>query len=601
MNSKPSKMDIYKAKLSEREFYEKSNMFDYFGRSGGGAPLKEENGIIRTNRRNINYEDTLNQNHNQQTPLMNNAFNQQYDYQQNQSIMNKTPIQNVYPNQPYQLPLSPNVYQNNRPVSYHPPLLNESVPPVYYNQNQSNYNYIPTSHYQQSNPPSQINTNPLGKRNKSTRQYEQNGAPQYNNNLNACLGILPQDRPNDKLDIQKKILKEDWLMQIEEKKKRENEEKKRKLEEDQLEEGKWVQYIEEQKKREKQETIKKATESFPMSSQQNNITQQNDLLNQSKFPSNLAKQNQNENQSHGPDHSFQTVKQQNEPPQNQYQRMLNMNYANLGKTLDDNIQEQIAKLRLDVNSQYIEMSEMFNKLKMDVCEANQLKSEAERELQYIRDELLKQKMQNILYETKLTNVLEKNAPYNNLHIPLKEVDPMYNSYNQKPYTLRSTSDMVYSNDIVDERATNRTKQLSNLAQVGQSLVGESEFVPIPDNTNRNKTDTSEPTNRGRRNENAIRNNFTLKGDGNQLLESAQDESIKVLDSFMKKGEYQDMYNKLSDIANINHQIDPLNKCNTLTKNLEIDYKMLGNNQRNDEEIKKLDDMLNQLVENTNQY
>lgn len=593
MNSKPSKLDIYKAKLNEREFYEKNNPLDYFGKSGGGAPLRGENGNIKTTRRTIDYEDhnypnsNNNQQYIQQPPIMNYPPNQQNQ----RAIMNMTPIQNVYPQQAYQLPLSPYVNQN-RPVSYYPPSQIESMVPSYFNQNQPN-DFLGNSNYQQSLPP-QINSNPSAKRINSTRKFE-NGAPQYNNqNENSGLGILPQDRPNDKLEIQKKILKEDWLMQIEEKKRRENEEKRKKLEEDQLDEGKWMQYIEDKKKKEKQESIRKATESFPMPLNKDNMPQYNEQLNQVKSPSIINRQNQNQNQVH--EHTFQAIKQPNEPFQDQYQRMLNMNYANLGKTLDDNIQDQIAKLRVDVNSQYIEMSEMFNKLKMDVCEANQLKTEAERELQYIKDELLKQKMQNILYETKLNNVLEKNAPYNNLHIPLKEVDPMYNSYNQKPYNLRSTSDMVYANDIVDERAANRTKQLSALAQVGQSLVGESEFVPIPDNTNKNKKDMNEQYNRGKPIDHGNSNVKSF----NQSLEGG-DESIKVLDSFMKKGEYHDMYNKLSDIADINHQIDPMNKCNTLTQNLEIDYKMFGNNQRNENEIKKLDDMLNQLVENTNQY
>ena len=41
------------------------------------------------------------------------------------------------------------------------------------------------------------------------------------------------------------------------------------------------------------------------------------------------------------------------------------------------------------------MSNLFGKLKMDAIEANQLKNEAEKELQYIKKELAKNKMASI--------------------------------------------------------------------------------------------------------------------------------------------------------------------------------------------------------------
>ena len=116
---------------------------------------------------------------------------------------------------------------------------------------------------------------------------------------------------------------------------------------------------------------------------------------------------------------------------NNYSNMNEFDLDSNPQDIDDNINIQIAKLRDDVNSQYIEMSNLFGKLKMDVIEANQLRNEAEKELQYIRKELIKNKMANLAYDAELNQVLEKHAPYNNLHINVKDVDPLYSLRNVK--------------------------------------------------------------------------------------------------------------------------------------------------------------------------
>ena len=144
-------------------------------------------------------------------------------------------------------------------------------------------------------------------------------------------------------------------------------------------------------------------------------------------------------------------------------------------------------------------------------------------------------MNNILYENKLNQVLERNAPYNNLHIPFNEVDPFNGAHNriQSGKNLQSTSSMVFANDMVNEGNINRVRELSSLAQVGQSLVGESEFIPIQ-TTNEDITP-----------------NVNTK---NNEVNNSNENSTKILDDYMKKGDYQDMYQKLVDIANINRRI-----------------------------------------------
>ena len=95
IDSKPSKLDQYKQKLNEREMYEKDNMFDYFGRAGGGAPLRNEDGRVKTTRRtmlNDNYEElTMNNQNKENNNNYNNYYNdlqEQYKQQIQQQMIN---------------------------------------------------------------------------------------------------------------------------------------------------------------------------------------------------------------------------------------------------------------------------------------------------------------------------------------------------------------------------------------------------------------------------------------------------------------------------------------------------------------------------------
>ena len=218
--------------------------------------------------------------------------------------------------------------------------------------------------------------------------------------------------------------------------------------------------------------------------------------------------------------NFQILKRVPQTPiQKNYQPPIQLNQFNYSpnpRSIDDNINEQIAKLRNDVNRQYMEMSNLLGKLKMDVVEANQMRNEAERELQYIREEVMKSKMNKILYENKLGKVLEKYAPYNNLHINIRDTDPLYSLQNTRK-DLKSQSDLIYSTDMINEGNVNRVRQLSALAQVGQSLVGESEFIPINDNNNGNYSYNNNGNRNGNSKFNNYNNNFNLNNnDGNDF-------------------------------------------------------------------------------------
>ena len=284
------------------------------------------------------------------------------------------------------------------------------------------------------------------------------------------------------------------------------------------------------------------------------------------------------------------------------------------RDLEDNINEQIAKLRNDVNSQYIEMSNLFGKLKMDVIEANQLKNEAEKELQYIKKELAKNKMASLAYDAQLNQVLERHAPYNNLHINIKDVDPLYSLRNARK-DLQSTSNMIYSTDMINEQNVNRVKQLSALAQAGQNLVGlkaESEFIPINSPGDNNNDFNNNGNNFGNEINNDPKSNIAITNTGYKNLDSESyninifqqnndnfgKNEHKVLDDYMNKGEYSSMYKQLVDIANINHAMGAENKLKTLSKNYDLDYKSF-NEKHKEQQIKNMK-QFDQLINDLNQ-
>ena len=71
---------------------------------------------------------------------------------------------------------------------------------------------------------------------------------------------------------------------------------------------------------------------------------------------------------------------------------------------------------------------------------------------------------------------------------------------------------------------------------------------------------------------------------------------KILDEYMKKGDYSNMYNQLAEIANINHAMGGENKLKTLSKNYEIDYKTFNEKhmEQQKKNINQIDQLLNEL-------
>ena len=545
--------------------YDNDAMFDYFGRAGGGAPLRKANGDLQTTRRtlvNDRFEELSNpvyggmnngQLYPQNTPSQMqynnnnnyyqemNQYNQQFQTQNQQIIQQQQQIANQYNQLPMQM--NQNAYNQIPNRMYIPNVVQASYlqAPIYTQMSQTSYNPgMMNRNFSYEIPNQQPMSNNMNYANNYQQQRNIKSArpnPTYNryNNINNSstanllnqlqdeayqqeqITIIPQ--PNSKnnvnsnyLEAQKQQLKNEWIQQIEEKKRRKEIEKQKEIEKDREAEERWkkqMAYQEEIKQNMKQGKFKldnfapSPGNEFAMMTyinnpnneiNQNNINDNNSLspeMNQgmsAEFPN----QDNNNNNNSDMIQSQQNMNYTNSgtlqynpyiPKENDTTMKL-LEFSKLSRRLDDNINDQLSRLRNDVNNQYLEMSNLFGKLKQDVAEANQLRNDAERELNYVKDELMKQKMNNILYENKLNQTLEKHAPYNNLHIPYSEVNPLNNnnvsisgSLNQNK-NLQSVSTHLYMNDMINEGNLNQARELSSMAKLGQSLMNVSELVPI---------------------------------------------------------------------------------------------------------------------------
>ena len=663
-----SRTELYKEKLKERELYS-NNVLDRFTENGGGAPLRNKDGSIITKRRtmlNNDYEDIyLNQRN--RTPISYN-YNQQINSLQemnsnmsntiNNNIygMNELNNNNNYNNNFYQtLPIGiidNNVYnmKNINDTENENNIINNDLK-INNNMNNNNdyQNQRPTF---ERRPRSQINYNnndnniPNNQFNNTNNNYRQRNEGRDYDHYEGTGVILKDENLEENNRRKYRNLREEWLKEIEDKKEREAQRKRKEREEEFKLEEKYRREQEEEKEKERLEKLrlnenlrnisntnlmmmennKKKKNALEMedlnniNNNYNNMTnyniQEGMAMNGNNLEPNQINLQENKmiNENETASQNFGIIRDQNTMDINNNQINDMELYSNNPQDLEDNINMQIAKLRDDVNSQYIEMSNLFGKLKMDVIEATQLKNEAEKELQYIRKELAKNKMASLAYDAELNQVLEKHAPYNNLHINIKDVDPMYSLRNVRK-DIQTTSNMIYNTDMINEQNVNRVKQLSALAQAGQNLVGlkaESEFIPINGPNENNNNEYNNEINNNIM-ENDPKNNIAVSKTGYKNLDNEsypiyQQDNInnkenefnnepKILDDYMNKGEYSDMYKQLVDIANINHEMGAENKLKTLNKNYDVDFNNF--NQKHSEQQKKIINNFDQLLNEIN--
>ena len=684
MDAKPSKVELYKQKLAERGMYDNDSMFDYFGRAGGGAPLRKANGDLQTTRRtlvNDRFEELSNpiysgqQLYPQNTPNQMqynnpnnnyyqemNQYNQQFQTQNQQITQQQQQITNQYNQLPMQM--NQNAYNHIPNGMYIPNVVQASYlqAPIYSQMSQTSYNNGMMNRNFSYEIPHQQPMNYVNNYQQQQQRNIKSARPNANynryNNINNSsttnllnqlqdeayqqeqITIIPQPNVknnvnNNYLEAQKQQLKNEWIQQIEEKKRRKEIEKQKEIEKDKEAEERWkkqMAYQEEIKQNMKQGKFKldnfapSPGNEFAMMTYINNP---NNEINQNGM--NINDNNNNLSSSSPPEMnqgmqgmSGEYANQDNNNNGDMIQSQQNMNYTNSGtlqynpyappkendttmkllefsklsRRLDDNINDQLNRLRNDVNNQYLEMSNLFGKLKQDVAEANQLRNDAERELNYVKDELMKQKMNNILYENKLNQTLEKHAPYNNLHIPYSEVNPLNNNNNNNNVSisgslnpnnnLQSVSTHLYMNDMVNEGNLNQARELSSMAKLGQSLMNVSELVPIVSSQQLTESKVNDNANL---NMNALPSNQMSIGFNTD--EVGGEEEVKVMDEYQNNmsSDFKEMNNALEHIALLNQQLNLDNNVKTMNNNLDLELSIKKNDRQHQEEIKAMDDKL----------
>ena len=659
--------------------YDNDAMFDYFGRAGGGAPLRKANGDLQTTRRtlvNDRFEELSNpmygginngQVYSQNTPnqvqynnMNNNSnnyyqemnqYNQQFQTQNQQIIQQQQQMANQYNQLPMQM--NQNAYNQIPNGMYMPNVVQASYlqAPIYTQMSQTSYNQGMNRNCSYDIPNQQPFSTNMNYANNYQQQRNIRSAranPTYNryNNINNSsttnllnqlqdeayqqeqITIIPQ--PNSKnnvstnyLEAQKQQLKNEWIQQIEDKKRRKEIEKQKEIEKDREAEERWkkqMAYQEEIKQNMKQGKFKldnfapSPGNEFAMMTyinNPNNEVNQNNINDNNSSPQEMNQgmspefSNQDNNINNNNNNSDMVQSQQNmnypnsgmpkynpyDPKENDVTMKL-LEFSKLSRRLDDNINDQLSRLRNDVNNQYLEMSNLFGKLKQDVAEANQLKNDAERELNYVKDELMKQKMNNILYENKLNQTLERHAPYNNLHIPYSEVNPVNNnvsvsgSLNQNK-NLQSVSTHLYMNDMINEGNINQARELSSMAKLGQSLMNVSELVPIVSSQQLNEGKVNNDT--GNANMNGLPSEQVSIG----FNHGGNEEEVKVMDEYQNNmsSDFKEMNNALEQIELLNQQLNFDSNVNTINNNLDLELSIKKHDRQHQEEIKAMDDKL----------
>ena len=312
LTSNLSKLEKYKEKLKERQIFN-NNFFERFNDIGGGSPLRNRDGSLKTKRvsmLNENYEDIyfeknrrqMEQNNNNNNNIYNNQnygdnmfmnMNefQKLQYQiylqmknQQQNLQrSRSPNVNIYNRNPYYQ--IDNNFNNNLYNQFQQYIINNNTYGNYQNMdnfnykntylgnmnnNSYNYNYNDNSTIKRGN--FHYNQNPQLLNDLNTNKFYQKIPnnikrvnPDFNQNINEYngIGIIPRDRFDENIERQKKNnLRNEWIREMNENKIRKEERKLREMELDQKADEKWRRELEQEiieekmkKEREKEKYI----------------------------------------------------------------------------------------------------------------------------------------------------------------------------------------------------------------------------------------------------------------------------------------------------------------------------------------------------------
>ena len=579
-----SKLEEYNLKLKERELYT-NNILDRFSENGNGAPLKDEKGNLITKRKailenikyindNVNQSQKINFNNNEENyDINNNNENNNYE-ENNEQIIN---------NENYSLgnTLSQNQLNNNNSQLIYP---NQIEPNNinYENNNNNPYNLINNPIEPDKKDISEkINTNNIIRQNEET--YE-------------GVGIIPM--VSDFKQIQKKMkldsLQDDLARAIEEKRIREEKEKKKQLELDLKEDLKVRKAIEEEQRLLKIEKKKKEEEEnrLMMINLQNieKNKKKKKLIDIDEYYGKdfrLFLKNKNKNKIDKPNEEEETtdvkINKNKSDINNELEKNNIMNsMQDIMKTKLDTmkavndftinihknrqiIEDDIRKLKKEVRGQYMEMNDLFQKLKNSSAEQEYTNNNLLQKSQFLKSQLMKSQIENTLIKNKINQNYDENMNINVEELESKN-NPNLISYNSN---LPGTSDFIYFNE-----ENNQEYDLSSLAKAGKyimELKGEGEMIPINEENKSNKEIND-----------LNKNKFRY----NDLNDTEYLRKKQFYEDMHKECKMVDLYKDLEDIESINKKLAPINKIHTLKNNFNVDYDRLLSKEKFIKEVYK---------------
>ena len=476
--TRQTKLEQMKKNKEEDAKYLKDMMVYYpFGRGGGGAPIRDKSGNIITNRRalisdnkynlaSINVDDDYyevwdkekrigrfyNNNNNINNAQYNNNNNNNYNQQLSNTGNN---FRNMdYNNQ------NQNIYNNpqqnyGRPYSTNPRIMNNNNNFNNYN-NQQNMNYYPE---QENNYQMQENNN------------HQNNNPQFFNTMqrpNTQTISLTYDNyelgDNEQQRQIKENYRQDLLNQIEENKNKKEREKRRRKEEDEKEE--------ERLRKEREEMLLKEQEEKNKNKQMlNKVQNENGLLilEKNKNANNNNEFNSLRNVKRTLKANIQTDENGNIIDNEAFDRIHQ-------KEMESKMQlnNEIMKLREQMKDQQNDLFHQIAYLKQETQNANQQRFEALKEIDKLKEELSKQRMDENLrrkyvYDVVVNEARDTNNIVQESHLPK----------NDKPKVVLpvdSEKDLFYEEKI---RHPNRIIPVPKLVELNENGVKtDSKFIDI---------------------------------------------------------------------------------------------------------------------------
>ena len=234
------------------------------------------------------------------------------------------------------------------------------------------------------------------------------------------------------------------------------------------------------------------------------------------------------------------------------------------------------------------MSDLFKQLKYNIKEAEQYKKGLDRETKVLNEELFKNRMADVLNKNMINRTYGENMNknYEDL-IANKNINTIDSNTN-----LEGTSNWIYYNKNGGESEIDNNANINNngnendlslLAKTGKNIIelkGENELIPIDNNIvasddlvsgfDMNRIDFM----------NEERKIADEKNKKSIMKLKRQMEREKILFDHEKPVTMEDLYKDLNVIENLNHNLSPINKIETLKNNFDVDYGITNKEKKN---------------------